>query len=323
MASSEVLSAPLVLEYPFRRTTGTVQGAFLTGLRDGKVLGIRATDGRVLCPPVEYDPVTGDEMDELVDLGITGTVTTWSWEPSPRPNQPLDRPFAWALVRLDGADTTMLHAVDAGSPEAMSTGMAVRVRWAAERSGSITDIACFEPASDGAPSAPPAPLAHPGDEVVKLIETPARLDYTFTAGTATTRFLQGIAEKRILGERCGVCGKVYVPPRGSCPTDGVPTTEQVELPDRGIVTTFCVVNIQFSAGVMEVPYVCATVLLDGADIGLFGLVQGIPFDQVRMGLRVEAEWVDDADLGPTMTNVKWWKPTGEPDAPYESFREHV
>ena len=61
MASSEVLSAPLVLEYPFRRTTGAVQGAFLTGLRDGRVLGIRATDGRVLCPPVEYDPVTGDE----------------------------------------------------------------------------------------------------------------------------------------------------------------------------------------------------------------------------------------------------------------------
>jgi uncharacterized OB-fold protein len=144
VGQGEVLSAPLVLEYPFRRTVGPVQSAFLTGLREGIVLGIRTGDGRVLCPPVEYDPVTGDELDDLVTLGETGTVTTWSWEPEPRPNQPLDRPFAWALIRLDGADTGMLHAVDAGSPDRISTGAKVRIRWADEREGAITDITCFE-----------------------------------------------------------------------------------------------------------------------------------------------------------------------------------
>ena len=51
------------------------------------------------------------------------------------------------------------------------------------------------------------------------------------------------------------------------------TEEEVELPHTGIVTTFCVVNVQFYGQEIEVPYVCATVLLDGADIGLFGLVQ--------------------------------------------------
>ena len=39
----------------------------------------------------------------------------------------------------------MLHAVDAGSPDAMSTGLRVRIRWADERTGAIGDIACFEP----------------------------------------------------------------------------------------------------------------------------------------------------------------------------------
>ena len=149
MADAENLSAPLVLEYPFSRTVGPVQSAFLTGLREGLVLGVRAEDGRVLCPPVEYDPVTSGELSELVELGDSGTVTTWSWEPDPRPNQPLDRPFAWALVRMDGADTALLHAVDAGSPEAMATGMHVRVRWAGERVGAITDITCFEPVGAG------------------------------------------------------------------------------------------------------------------------------------------------------------------------------
>lgn len=145
---SDVLAAPLVLEYPFRRTVGPVQSAFLTGLREGMVLGIKATDGRVLCPPTEYDPVTSDELDELVELASTGTVTTWSWEPEPRANQPLDRPFAWALVRLDGADTGLLHAVDVTAPDQMATGMRVRIRWADERVGSIGDIACFEPEPD-------------------------------------------------------------------------------------------------------------------------------------------------------------------------------
>src|SRR4029453_18928342 len=145
MAEAEILSAPRVIEYPFSRTVGPVQSAFLTGLREGLVLGVRTGDGRVLCPPVEYDPVTSEELGELVELGDEGTVTTWSWEPSPRPNQPLDRPFAWALVRLDGADTGLLHALDAGSPDRVSTGMRVRVRWGDPREGAITHIACLPP----------------------------------------------------------------------------------------------------------------------------------------------------------------------------------
>jgi uncharacterized OB-fold protein len=167
------------------------------------------------------------------------------------------------------------------------------------------------------------PEALRGVEPVKKLEIPARLDYEFTAGAATSRFLTGIARKKILGERCPQCQKVYVPPRGSCPTDGVPTTEQVELAHTGIVTTFCVVNVQFYGQAMDLPYVCATVLLDGADLGLFGLVQDVPAHEVRMGMRVEAVWVEDDKLAPTLTSIEFWRPTGEPDAPYESFREHV
>jgi hypothetical protein len=49
-------------------------------------------------------------------------------------------------VQLDGADTGLLHPLDAGSPDAVSTGMRVRIRWTDPREGAITDIACFEPA---------------------------------------------------------------------------------------------------------------------------------------------------------------------------------
>ena len=142
---TEVLSAPMVIEYPFTRTVGPVQSAFFTGLREGVVYGVRGSDGRVLSPPAEYDPVTAESLTEMVEVGTAGEVVSWSWVREPREAQPLDRPFAWALIRLDGADTSMLHAVDADGPEAMSTGMRVQVRWADEREGAITDIACFEP----------------------------------------------------------------------------------------------------------------------------------------------------------------------------------
>lgn len=141
----EVLTAPLVIEYPFSRTTGPVIGAFLTGLRERVLLGIRGSDGRVLVPPTEHDPVTGEDLHELIEVGPGGVVETWAWVRHPMPKHPLDRPFAWALVRPDGADVSFLQAVDAGSVDAMSTGMRVQPRWADEREGSILDLACWEP----------------------------------------------------------------------------------------------------------------------------------------------------------------------------------
>jgi uncharacterized OB-fold protein len=143
--ADDVLTAPLVIEYPFKRTTGPVVGAFLTALREGFLVGIKGADGRVLVPPTEYDPVTGEDLTEVVEVGPAGTVTTWAWMREPRPKQPLDRPFAWALIKPEGADTAMLGAVDAGSIEAMRTGMAVTPVWAEQREGRIEDLAYWKP----------------------------------------------------------------------------------------------------------------------------------------------------------------------------------
>jgi uncharacterized OB-fold protein len=139
------LTAQYVLEYTYRRSVGPVVGEFFASLRDGNIRGARTKSGRVLVPPPESDPETGAPLSELVDVAETGVVTTWSWVCTPRKNHPIQRPFAWALVRLDGADSAMLHAVDAERMERMSTGMRVRARWRDERVGGIGDIACFVP----------------------------------------------------------------------------------------------------------------------------------------------------------------------------------
>lgn len=139
------LHAPHTLAYDYTRSTGPVIGRFLTSLRERRIEGIRGKDGRVLVPPQEADPLTGEDLTDWVEVGDAGTVTSWAWVSAPKPQAPLDRPFAWALVRLDGADTALLHAVDAGDESAMSTGMRVKARWADEAQGGIKDLACFEP----------------------------------------------------------------------------------------------------------------------------------------------------------------------------------
>ena len=144
-AAPERLVATHVLEYPYTRSVGPVIGRFLGGLREGRIEGVRARDGRVLVPPTEYDPDTGEAVtDDWVEVGPGGEVTTWAWLAEPRPNNPLDRGFAWALIKLDGADTSLVHVVDAGDESAMRTGMRVRPRWRDERQGLITDIEAFE-----------------------------------------------------------------------------------------------------------------------------------------------------------------------------------
>ncbi|MCA9504730.1 MAG: Zn-ribbon domain-containing OB-fold protein [Myxococcales bacterium] len=141
----KALTAPHKLEYTYKRSLGPVLSPFFTALRDRRILGVKRRDGRVMVPPKEYDPDTSESLDELVEVSDEGVVTSWSWVATPRRQQPLDRPFAYALVKLDGADTALLHVVDAGDEGNMETGMRVKARWADETTGMITDFV-FVPA---------------------------------------------------------------------------------------------------------------------------------------------------------------------------------
>jgi len=158
------------------------------------------------------------------------------------------------------------------------------------------------------------PDALAGVEPVRSVRTPAALDYVFTAGEATTRFLTGISAGRIMGERAPG-GKVYVPSRGADPQLGVPTSEQVEVAQVGTLTSFCVVNVAFYGQGMEIPYTTGLILLDGSDLPIMHLIQECPVEDVHIGMRVEAVWVDEADIGPTLESIRYFRPNGEPDHP--------
>ncbi|WP_051026570.1 Zn-ribbon domain-containing OB-fold protein [Nocardia higoensis] len=308
------------MRFDYTRSVGPTIGAFLTGLRGRKVVGARGSDGRVIVPPPEYDPVSNLPLTEFVDVADVGTVSTWTWVREPQPGQPFDRPFAWALITLDGADSALLHAVDVESPEQIHTGLRVRARWAAETTGDIKDIVCFEPGDE---SVGAATTSDDSTEPVTMITTPVDLSYKHTASPQETVYLRGLAEGKLIGARTDAGGKVYFPPRGAEPTSGRPTEEYIELSDHGTVTTFCIVNVPFLGQRIKPPYVAAYVLLDGADIPVLHLVLGCEASEVRMGMRVKAVWKPREQWGHGLENVDHFEPSGEPDADYETYKHHL
>lgn len=140
-----LLTAPFILEYSYKRAVGPVIGAFLTALRDGKILGGKTARGPVICPPHEYDPETGEDIGELVEVGPGGTLVSFARVHEPLDSHPKQEPFAFAVVRLDGADTAMTHVVLADDLSALRAGDRVRAVFREERVGFITDIDHFAP----------------------------------------------------------------------------------------------------------------------------------------------------------------------------------
>lgn len=326
-----MLSASLTPSFDYTRSTGPVLGAFFTGLRDRTIVGNRDSEGTVHVPPVEYDPHTREPITELVELGsgdeLGGVVVAWTWVPTPTDLNPLDTPFAWALVRFDGADTAMLLPLTVDGPDAVRTGMRVRVRWAAERVGSVHDIASVVPAhqddaaasgldddDDNATTDAPSTGTDTSSteptstEPVTGIVTPIGLAVTHTAAPAESEFLRAIVQGRILGRRRSNGPEVYVPPRDYCPSDGVEMGEYVEVADVGTVTTFGIVNVPFAGQQIKPPYVTAYILLDGSDVPIQHLVLGCEASEVRMGMRVRAVWEPEESRPATMKAIAHFEP---------------
>jgi uncharacterized OB-fold protein len=326
---TEIADVEMTLEYPYTRTTGPVMGPFLTGLRDGRIMGGRC-GGRVLCPPLEYDPDTGAPAEpELVEVGPGGTVGAWTWVAHPTPKHPFDHPFAFALVTLDGADTPLVHAVDAGSIEAMATGMRVSAQFRDERTGAITDV-YFVPEANARRQ-----QIAPGDEPVTITEHLVSLTIAEPLYPHRARFAQGLREGRIIGQRSPASGKVYVPGSGYDNLERVEMTEEhdVEVSDRGSVTSFTVITpVQYYGQQETEPYIRTSILLDGADQPITGVdIRDMPIEEFRAGMRVQAVWKPPAERdlsslgnrygGVWESVIERWEPTGEPDVDPRPLQE--
>ncbi|MBL7487566.1 OB-fold domain-containing protein [Frankia sp. AgB1.9] len=310
------------ITFPYKRSLGPVTGAFMTALAEKRILGVRS-GAAVLVPPMEWDPATGAELTaDLVEVGPAGTVESWTWVPAPTEQHPLDRPFAFAFIRLDGASVPLLHAVDAGSAAAVSEGMRVAPRWRGQRIGHITDIQCFvlgENAEvDGPDAGSPA-------QPVELMDYTAAVTYSTPVPVMADRAVAATREQRLIGLRCPACARVYVGgDRPYCPVDALelgPDSE-VDLPSTGTITNFIVVEpVRYPGQTETEPFARVFVLLDDTEVVLtYQPVIDLPVGDIHVGVRVAAVWAPKAapvdtfsGIGRPMGSLLGWTPSGEPD----------
>lgn len=144
--SETPLCEDLASEFPYKHSTGEVIGRFLAGLKEQKrIWGQRTAQQGVVVPPMGYSEVDARPSDEWVAVSDTGEVTAVAVVHEPIAGlHPFTSPFAFVLVRLDGADTALPHVVQ-NDLERLRVGTRVQAVWAAddERKGSILDIRCF------------------------------------------------------------------------------------------------------------------------------------------------------------------------------------
>jgi uncharacterized protein len=146
-SATGAVDTPLDARYAW--DPGDAVGAFLDGLRDGRILATTcASCGRTLIPPRAFCERCFRSTDAWMELPAIGTVETFSichvtWD-----MRPLDEPELPAVIRIDGSsDGGFLHKLGEVAPDDVRIGMAVEAVWRRldDRTGSILDIAYFRP----------------------------------------------------------------------------------------------------------------------------------------------------------------------------------
>ena len=136
------------MEFPYKHSTGETIGRFLAGLRDQRrIWGQRVPGQGVVVPPLGYSETYGAAGGEWVAVANTGVVTAVAVvHDAVEGLHPAPAPFAFILVRLDGADTALPHIATVGL-DRLRIGSRVEAVWKpdGERVGSIRDIAGFQP----------------------------------------------------------------------------------------------------------------------------------------------------------------------------------
>ena len=133
---------------PYQYFAGTVGSKFLVALRDEKkILGIRCKKcSKVFIPPrATCERCFSDLTDNWVELADTGVVTGFTVIRYSEPYQPKKPPHVLAMIKLDGADTPLVHVLECGDMANAKIGMKVQAVFAEKRTGSILDISHFEP----------------------------------------------------------------------------------------------------------------------------------------------------------------------------------
>lgn len=130
---------------PYTWWVGETGSRFLTALRDKqKILGSKCKAcGTVYVPPRKNCGRCFVDIEEWVDIASEGIIEAFTIVHYAHPVQPVKPPFAYALIKLDGADVGFLHIIRKNL-EKIKTGVRVKAKFKTKRTGHIMDIDSFD-----------------------------------------------------------------------------------------------------------------------------------------------------------------------------------
>ncbi|MBL7212227.1 MAG: Zn-ribbon domain-containing OB-fold protein [Desulfobacteraceae bacterium] len=137
------------VDLPFTYSAGKTASRFFVELRDHqRIMGKRCPRcQRVIVPAQLFCKECFVETDEWVEVGPEGTLVTFTIVYRKENHHPKEAPFAYGIIKLDGADTSMVHFLGETDVTKLEHGMKVRAFFSEERKGHILDIECFRPIS--------------------------------------------------------------------------------------------------------------------------------------------------------------------------------
>ncbi len=135
------------IKVPYAWQAGETASRFLLALKDEKkFLGKKCTKcAKVLVPPRKSCPYCFVETGDWEDVSDEGVVETYTIVRRDTGILPMEPPFVYAVIKLDGADTGLVHIVSDVTPEEMKEGMRVKAVFAEERTGKMLDVKYFKP----------------------------------------------------------------------------------------------------------------------------------------------------------------------------------
>jgi uncharacterized OB-fold protein len=135
------------IKVPYAWSVGEVGSRFFAELRDHqRIFGKRCPAcRRVLVPARKVCGQCFRQTDDWVEVKPEGTVQTFTVVRYPSAIQPLNPPFGYGIIKLDGADTGMAHLLYGSDPAKWKIGMKVKAVFKEKRAGNILDIAYFQP----------------------------------------------------------------------------------------------------------------------------------------------------------------------------------
>lgn len=142
------------------------------------------------------------------------------------------------------------------------------------------------------------------DKVIVSNQGMVRADFNFWVGRYLDKFFDNLENKKVIGNKCGKCGDVFVPPRKICGKCNIviPLEENwIDLSDTGTLVNYTItpyrVNDRTHRKAKDL--LLGMVQIDGSNTSIIYRLLDLKPGEVKIGMKVKIEWAEKTKGDPS------------------------